>query len=97
MWCCRYLSFLLLLQPLVGDLQELVGGYFPEVDRCTTIVVGARAGTEGPYALTLVRINIPIFILYFAKTITDCLDCDFRLNKVPAMDFEENEQRPLYE
>mmetsp|Transcript_4731 Transcript_4731/g.6492 ORF Transcript_4731/g.6492 Transcript_4731/m.6492 type:complete len:670 (+) Transcript_4731:1-2010(+) len=53
---------------------------YPEVDRCTTIVVGAKAGSDGP----------------MCTHTADCLDCDFRLSKVPAMDFEEGLLRPLY-
>jgi hypothetical protein len=49
-------------------------------DRCTTIIVGKDAGTEGT----------------MASHTADCADCDFRINKVPAMDWPEGTMRPLY-
>jgi hypothetical protein len=52
----------------------------PETDRCTSVVVGPKAGTEG--AMTTHN--------------ADCADCDFRVNKVPAMDWARGSMRPLY-
>ena len=49
-------------------------------DKCTTIVVGGAAGTEGP----------------MTTHTADCSNCDFRLNKVPAKDWKEGEKRALY-
>ena len=40
-------------------------------DRCTTIAVGPGAGKDGP----------------MATHTSDCLNCDFRINKVPARDW----------
>lgn len=51
-----------------------------EIDRCTTIIVGKNAGTEGP----------------MTTHTADCSDCDFRLAKVPARDWETGTLRPLY-
>ena len=51
-----------------------------EIDKCTAIIVGKKAGKEGP----------------MTTHTADSSDCDFRLNKVPAMDFKEKEKRPLY-
>ena len=39
---------------------------FAEVDKCTTIIVGKTAGTEGP----------------MTTHTADCSDCDFRVSKV---------------
>lgn len=80
----------------------------PEIDKCTTIVVGKKAGTDGP----------------MTTHTADCSDCDFRVSKVtfshcqtissstlitlrppnilvnseqtPAMDWEPHAMRPLY-
>lgn len=49
-------------------------------DRCTTIVVGAKAGSTGP----------------MNTQTADCSDCDFRISKVPARDWPEGTMRPLY-
>ena len=38
----------------------------PKVDRCTTIIVGKKAGVSGP----------------MNTHTADCSDCDFRINKV---------------
>lgn len=54
--------------------------YAAEVDRCTSIVVGPAAGVEGP----------------MNTHTADCANCDFRINKVPAMDHAEGAMRPLY-
>ena len=51
-----------------------------EIDRCTTIVTGKRAGSEGP----------------MVTHTADCSSCDFRLSKVPAMSWKEKDTRPLY-
>ncbi|KAJ1424538.1 hypothetical protein B484DRAFT_398269 [Ochromonadaceae sp. CCMP2298] len=61
-----------------GMVQDLVS--VPEVDKCTTIIVGPKAGLEGP----------------MTTHTADCSDCDFRVNKVPARDWPEGTQRPLY-
>ena len=49
-------------------------------DRCTSIIVGAKAGVEGP----------------MVTHTNDCADCDFRLAKVPARDWPAGSKRPLY-
>ena len=51
-----------------------------EVDRCTTIVAGRTAGTQGP----------------MVTHTADCSDCDFRIAKVPARDWAPGSMRPLY-
>ena len=53
---------------------------YSDSDRCTTIIVGRKAGTEGP----------------MTTHTADCADCDFRINKVPARDWPEGEKRALY-
>ena len=53
---------------------------FPDSDRCTTIIVSKGASTEGP----------------MTSHTADCANCDFRVNKVPAMDWKEGEKRALY-
>eukprot|EP00607_Mallomonas_marina_P009286 CAMPEP_0182418534 /NCGR_PEP_ID=MMETSP1167-20130531/2939_1 /TAXON_ID=2988 /ORGANISM="Mallomonas Sp, Strain CCMP3275" /LENGTH=659 /DNA_ID=CAMNT_0024592781 /DNA_START=89 /DNA_END=2068 /DNA_ORIENTATION=- len=54
---------------------------FAETDRCTTIAVGRKAGVEGP----------------MVTHTADCLDCDFRINKVPARDWPDDSVRETYE
>jgi hypothetical protein len=49
-------------------------------DKCTTIVVGGTAGINGP----------------MNTHTSDCADCDFRINKVPARDWPAGAKRPLY-
>lgn len=51
-----------------------------DVDRCTAIVTGGKAGADGP----------------MTTHTADCGTCDFRIGKVPARDWEEGAQRPLY-
>lgn len=43
----------------------------PEIDKCTTIVVGKKAGTDGP----------------MTTHTADCSDCDFRVSKVTFSHF----------
>lgn len=50
-----------------------------DADSCTTLALGKTAGINGPMATH----NM------------DCLDCDFRMNKVPAMDWPEGSIREL--
>ena len=52
---------------------------FPETDKCTALAVGPKAGVDG----TMTTHN------------NDCFNCDWRINKVPAMDWEEGAERPL--
>jgi hypothetical protein len=49
-------------------------------DRCTTMIVGAKAGADGP----------------MTTHTADCANCDFRVNKVPAKDWPEGARRALY-
>eukprot|EP01038_Epipyxis_sp_PR26KG_P012679 gene12679-17000_t len=51
-----------------------------EADRCTTIVVGSKAGTQGA----------------MNTHTADCSDCDFRINKVPAATWQIGSTRKLY-
>lgn len=51
-----------------------------EIDQCTTIVVGPKAGVEGP----------------MCTHTADCLNCDFRLSKVPSRYWAKDTPRPLY-
>lgn len=51
-----------------------------EIDRCTSIAVGPEAGVDGP----------------MNTHTADCANCDFRINKVPPMDWPEGAMRPLY-
>jgi len=62
-------------------LSVLFFSIFHEANSCTTLVVGAKASTTGSPMLTHTN---------------DCLDCDFRINQVPAMDWPEGSTRPLY-
>ena len=50
-------------------------------DRCTSIVLGASAGTTGP----------------MNTHTADCADCDFRIGKVAAADWPADSLRPLYQ
>ena len=51
-----------------------------EIDKCTTIIVGKSAGTQGP----------------MTTHTADCSDCDFRIAKTPARDWKAGSMRPLY-
>ena len=51
-------------------------------DSCTAIAVGISAAAEGEGPMTTHNM--------------DCLDCDFRINKVPAADWPKGSERPLY-
>mmetsp|Transcript_27697 Transcript_27697/g.30243 ORF Transcript_27697/g.30243 Transcript_27697/m.30243 type:complete len:693 (-) Transcript_27697:307-2385(-) len=50
-------------------------------DKCTAILVGAKASTTGSPMTTHT---------------SDCGDCDWRVNKVPARDWPAGSQRPVY-
>jgi dipeptidase len=50
-------------------------------DRCTAILIGAKASTTGSPMTTHT---------------SDCGDCDWRVNKVPAMDWPAGSMRPIY-
>lgn len=50
-------------------------------DKCTSIIVAKGAGVEGP----------------MTTHTADCADCDFRINKVPAMDWPKGSTRKLYQ
>jgi dipeptidase len=50
------------------------------LDRCTTMIVGKKAGKHGP----------------MTTHTADCLDCDFRANKVPAADHPKGSMRNCY-
>jgi len=71
---------------LVSQFDKCVSSSHPLIDlafggRCTTIAVSRGASTEGP----------------MVTHTADCSDCDFRVNKVPAMDHPEGSVRTLYE
>ena len=55
--------FCLLVTFIVNVTSEISDA---EIDKCTTIIVGKTAGTEGP----------------MTTHTADCSDCDFRLAKV---------------
>lgn len=59
------------------EAESLIGY---ENDKCTAIIVGPKAGIEGP----------------MTTHTADCADCDFRIGKVPARDWPAGTQRPLY-
>jgi hypothetical protein len=50
-------------------------------DRCTTIAIGKDATSDGST---------------YATDTNDCHDCDWRMAKVPAMDWSPNSFRPIY-
>ena len=54
----------------------------PMVDKCTAIIVGAKASATGSPMTTHTA---------------DCADCDWRMNKVPARDWPEGSMRPVYQ
>jgi dipeptidase len=70
----RFFLFSLFFTQVLSD--EII----TDNDKCTTIIVGSKAGSEGP----------------MTTHTADCSDCDFRISKVPAMDWEEGTKRPLY-
>ena len=53
----------------------------PNGDRCTTIAVGPGATVDGSTMNT---------------NTADCANCDWRINKVPAMDWPVGAMRPIY-
>ena len=53
----------------------------PEVDKCTAIAVGPKATIDGSLLNTHTA---------------DCLDCDWRVNRIPARDWPEGTTRPIY-
>ena len=53
--------------------------YNSDADKCTTIVVAQKASVGGP----------------MVTHTNDCLDCDFRISKVPAKDWPAGSMRPL--
>ena len=50
-------------------------------DRCTSIAVGRKASIDDTVMTTHT---------------SDCADCDWRLNKVPARDWAPGSMRPIY-
>lgn len=67
-----------LRQATGAGAQKSLADY--ENDKCTTIIVGPKAGIEGP----------------MTTHTADCADCDFRIGKVPARDWPAGTMRPLY-
>jgi hypothetical protein len=60
-------QFLLLTIVALANLVDVSSEIsFAEIDKCTTIIVGKTAGSEGP----------------MTTHTADCSDCDFRLAKV---------------
>lgn len=54
---------------------------YPVNDKCTAILVGRSATIDGSTMTTHTA---------------DCAECDWRINKVPARDWPEGSQRPIY-
>lgn len=50
-------------------------------DRCTTMITGKKAGTQGP----------------MTTHTADCANCDFRMNKVPSKLHAKGSMRKVYE
>jgi hypothetical protein len=76
-----YLAFTTL--PLISGLKIDRDQLLPWTagsEKCTTILVSKGAGTEGP----------------MTTHTADCANCDFRVNKVPPMDWKEGDQRAMY-
>ena len=73
------LSWLLVLSSSVV-LAEVATTVLSQ-DKCTAIVAGRLASTDGS-----------VFNTYNA----DCAECDWRINKVPPMDYPEGAERPIY-
>lgn len=76
-----FLSVIFIYAKLASAVTLDHSDWFKEHDRCTTIAVGPRAGSEGS----------------MATHTADCLDCDFRINKVPAKNWIPNIMRPTYQ
>ena len=53
---------------------------YSQADSCTATALSRGAGVNGP----MTTHNM------------DCLNCDFRINKVPAKDWPEGSKRPIY-
>ena len=82
MMICRLLFILSIFKFVAPDTLSSSdqAAFRVENDRCTTIIVGPKAGSAGP----------------MTTHTADCSDCDFRLNKVPAKDWPAGSMRPLY-
>jgi hypothetical protein len=76
--------FLLVVSAALFDVVNAVSSnsksLSPPNDQCTTIIVGRKAGKHGP----------------MATHTADCLDCDFRVNRVPAADHAPGSTRNVY-
>jgi hypothetical protein len=84
----------------VSILCLLAGVVFADLDRCTTMVVGRRAGKCQSVSRRINTGTILMCCFHVDGPMTthtaDCSDCDFRINKVPAMDWPKDSMRPLY-
>lgn len=78
-----FIRFLLcVLIAVAGVSAADLGTPWPRTpDRCTSIAVGKLATVDGSVMNTHTA---------------DCEDCDWRINKVPARDWPEGSQRPIY-
>jgi dipeptidase len=65
----------------VGFAEDAPVEFNPaKLDRCTTMIVGKKAGVDGP----------------MTTHTADCLDCDFRASKVPAANHPKGSMRNCY-
>jgi hypothetical protein len=86
---CWFLSFLLTVasgfsSPFTSTPQNSAAALDDLVvtrDRCTTIAIGKKATTDGST---------------YATDTNDCHDCDWRMAKVPAMDWAPGSLRPIF-
>jgi dipeptidase len=73
---------LAVIAAFTSRVDALLGTAWPRTpDRCTSIAVGKGATVDGSVMNTHTA---------------DCEDCDWRVNKVPARDWPDGSQRPIY-
>jgi len=81
----RSALFFLLVLAILTEVVDVVNAVASKSlslpkDQCTTIIVGRKAGKHGP----------------MTTHTADCLDCDFRVNRVPAADHAPGSTRNVY-
>eukprot|EP01038_Epipyxis_sp_PR26KG_P011223 gene11223-15063_t len=84
-FCAAIAIFMLFLFDYIQSLTERVNlpqpQSLPDRDKCTAIIVGKKATIDGS---ALNSHN------------SDCAECDWRINLVPAKDHSKNAMRPIY-
>lgn len=78
----QWLIHILALATVAWTMEQSIDGTIAiAADKCTTILVGIKASLNGGPMTTHT---------------SDCGDCDWRVNKVPARDWPPGSMRPIY-